>query len=191
MTNQKINIHNEANINAIGEHNSSKCRPIICKEDGSIYSSIMDGAKLIGVSYTMLSGHLCGRYKSVKGKHYDYLENVIDNPDAMFAQLREMSAIAAANERRADENAEDARKWREYQAQLAAEAAAEAKRIEKERKAKEKHDAEVAKAEARVKRIKTKCEKMEAKLQKEVEKLMAAQSSLNVLTGANEDDVAA
>lgn len=188
MTNQNIKIHNESNINAIGEHNCSKCKSVICKETGDIYTSIIDAANGAGVHYSMMCGHLNGRYKSVKGKHYDYLDNVIDNPDDMFAKLREVTAIADANAKRADANEADARKWREYQAQLAAEAAAEAKRIEKERKEKEKHDAKVAKTKAKEARIKAKCAKLEAQLSKEVGKLMSTQRLLNLLNGVDADE---
>jgi chromosome segregation ATPase len=191
MTNQKINIHNESNINAIGEHNSAHCKPVVCLEDGTPYSSITDAAKAAGVSYQTMWGHLNGRLNSVKKKHYDYLDNVLDNPDVMFKRLRQVSAVAAENAKIAADNAEDARKWREYQAQLAAVAAAEAKRLEDARKAKEKHDAAVAKAEAKVNRIKASCERMEAKLQQAREKLTAAQNSLDELNGNESDDVAA
>lgn len=188
MTNQKINIHNAStNVNAIGEFNSAHCKNVICKEDGMVYTSIIDAANGAGVHYTMMSGHLRGKYKSVKGKHYAYLSDILDNPDVMFAQLRKTSAENATL--KAD--AEDARKWREYQAQVAAEAAAEAKRIADEAKAKEKHEAKVAKVKAKVERLTAACEKDEAKLEKKRAKLMIAQSELNALNGVASNDVVA
>lgn len=132
MKNQTINIHNNATVNAIGKFNSKHTKAVVCKETGTIYSSIADAAKGAGVTYAMVWGNLNGKYKSVKGKHYEYLDNVLDNPDDMFVQLRKTSAelkqVQAENESLAD----DARKWREYQAQLAAEAEA-ARRAEEER----------------------------------------------------------
>lgn len=188
MTNQKINIHNASNnVNAIGEFNSAHCKNVVCKEDGTVYTSIIDAANGAGVHYTMMSGHLRGKYKSVKGKHYAYLSDILDNPDVMFAQLRKTSAENATL--KAD--AEDARKWREYQAKQEAEAIAEAKRIEDERKAKEKHDAKVAKMKAKVDKLIAACEKDEAKLEKKRAKLMVAQNQLSVLNGGVSDYVAA
>lgn len=181
MKNQKINIHNEANINAIGDHNCSKCKSVICKETGDIYSSIIDAAKGAGVGYQMMVGHLRGRYKSVKGKHYAYLSDVLDNPDVMFAKLREVTEVAAANAKIAAENAEDARKWREYQAEQEAIRKAEEKRLEDERKAREAHAAKKAKAEARAKRLQEKCERISDKLILNRNKLEEALKELDEL----------
>lgn len=132
MKNQIINIHNNATINAVGKFNSKHTKAIVCKETGTIYSSIVDAAKGAGVTYAMVWGTLNGKYKSVKGKHYEYLDNVLDNPDDVFVQLRKTNATLEHVQAENASLAEDARKWREYQAQLAAEAEA-ARRAEEER----------------------------------------------------------
>lgn len=174
MKKQKINIHHEANINAIGKYNSGHCKPIVCLETGAIYSSIKDAAREENVCYSFLVGHLNGKFKSVKGKHYRYLSDVLDDPDIMFTNQRKYYAQVMAD-------ADDARKWREYQAQKAAEEEAERKRLEAERIAKEKHDAAVAKAEAKVKSLTDKCAETDAKLQKLTEELLIAMQELDDL----------
>ena len=174
MKKQTINIHREAIINAIGKYNSGHCKPAVCLETGDIYSSIKDAANKAEVSYSLMNGHLHGKFKSVKGKHYRYLSDVLDDPNIMFTNQRKYYAQVVAD-------ADDARKWREYQAQKAAEEEAERKRLEEERIAKEKHDAAVAKAEAKVQTLTNKCAETDAKLQKLTEELLIAMQELDDL----------
>jgi chromosome segregation ATPase len=111
-------------INAIGNYNSAHTKAVVCKETCEVYSSVGDAAEAAGVSYPMINGHLRGKYKSVKGKHYGYLVDVLNNPDEVFTQLRK--TVAELQQYKAD-----AKKWNEHQAKLTANEQKEAKRQEK------------------------------------------------------------
>lgn len=186
--NQTVTFHNASTIDAIGESNTWQCKAVYCKETGDIYSSIKDAAHKAGVHHSMMSGHLRGKYKSVKGLHYAYLSDVLDNPNEVFARQREMYMSEAEAQRVAAANAEDAAKWRAYQATLAAEAIARTKQEEKERKAQEKRAAEEAKAKARIARHEARRKKLAAQLMATDNSLTAARHQLSLLTGAVEDE---
>lgn len=122
-----INMQHEANIQAEGKLSGRKCKPVICLETGEVFSSMTDAAECAEVTTTMMSGHLGGRYRSVKGKHYCYLSRVSESLDTILARLRETAAIE-----------EDAKKWKVYEAEQEAKRIAEQKRQEAITKAKEK-----------------------------------------------------
>lgn len=170
MTAQNITIHNASNINAIGKHNSAHCKPIVCVETGDTYSSIKDAATKVGVHYVTMCQHMRRKLKSVKGLHYSYLSDVLDNPDDILAQLRKANAENEALKQDAD----DARKWREYQARLEAEAKAEAER-------KRKHEKAVAKARAKVDRRRTVHERNVAMTERSSARLSEAEAELVAL----------
>jgi chromosome segregation ATPase len=181
--NTNINIQNEANINAKGKLNCHRCKPVICLETGDVFTSIADAAEHAGAHKSNMSQHLCGKLRSVKGKHYCYLSRATESLDAIVTRLRETSAME-----------EDARKWREYQAEQEAIRKAEQKRIDDERKAKEDHEAAIAKAQEKVARRKAICERMEVKLSDAEKRLMEAEAELAALTGvdnASENEEAA
>lgn len=56
-----------------GRHrdNSYRNKPVICIETGEVFKSIKDANEKYGLS--TLCGHLKGKYKTCKGKHYRYL----------------------------------------------------------------------------------------------------------------------
>ena len=122
-----INMQHEANIQAEGKLNSKHCKPIICIETGEVFSSVTDAAECAEVTMTMMSGHLGGCYRSVKGKHYCYLSRVNESLNTILTRLRETSAIE-----------EDAKKWRAYEAEQEVKRIAEQKRQDAINKAKEK-----------------------------------------------------
>lgn len=158
-----INMQHEANIQAEGKLNSKHCKPIICIETGEVFSSVTDAAECAEVTMTMMSGHLGGYYRSVKGKHYCYLSRVNESLNTILTRLRETSAVE-----------EDAKKWRAYEAEQ------EVKRI-----AKEKHDAAVAKAKEKVESRRVICARIEAQLTEAEKNLMEAERELKTL----EDEV--
>lgn len=178
---KNITIHENANINAEGKLSSKHCKPVICLETGEVFSSVTDAAEAIGLSAQNLSTHLTGKKKSFGGKHYCYLSKATESLDAIVTRLRETSAME-----------EDARKWREYQAEQEAIRKAEQKRIDDERKAKEQYEAAIAKARAKLERCTTMCERLESDLLRAEERRMEAEKELNNLLGENncEDDVA-
>ena len=122
-----INMQHEANIQAEGKLSGRKCKPVICLETGEVFSSMTDAAEYTEVTTAMMSNHLTGRYRSVKGKHYCYLSRVSESLDTILARLRETAAIE-----------EDAKKWKVYEAEQEAKRVAEQKRQEAIAKAKEK-----------------------------------------------------
>ena len=177
-----INIQNEANINAVGTHVHHCSKPIICIETGETFVSITDAAERIGVHKTHLSKHLCGNARAVKGKHYCYMSRSVESLDAIVTRLRETSAME-----------EDARKWREYQAEQEAIRKAEQKRIDDERKAKEEHEAKISKAAARIERRYAMRERMIQQLKDINSRIEEAENEYKELTGEayeHKDDVA-
>ncbi len=165
-----IRIHNEANINAEGKHRSRNCKPVICIETGMVFSSATDAAEYMGVHYSMMSATCIGKVGTCKGKHFCYLNEALENLDAVMSRLRDASAMEA-----------DAKKWRAQEAEKEAARKAEERRIEEERKAKERHAAAVAKAEAKVAKCAADCAKYQEKFNESMNALDAANKELEEL----------
>ena len=174
-----INIQNEANIKAEGTHIHHSSKPIICIETGEVFVSLTDAAEHIGCHITNLSKHLRGNVRSVKGKHYCYMSRSVESLDAIVTRLRETSTME-----------EDARKWREYQAEQEAIRKAEEKRIADERKAKEEYEAKVEKAKAKIERIKNMCQRLEQQQIEAEKRLIEAEREYEELVGRDENEVA-
>lgn len=172
MEKTNINIQNEANINAEGKLSCHRCKPVICLETGDVFTSITDAAEHAGVHKTHMSHHLCGQIRSVKGKHYCYLSRATESLDAIVTRLRETSAME-----------EDARKWREYQAEQEAIRKAEEKRIADERKAKEMYEANVQKAINKIERRSKMCDRIHNQYNEAIARLMEAEKEYEALTG--------
>lgn len=155
MNAQNITIHGDKKtITAIGKFNSGHTKPVVRKEDGKVFSSITDAAANVGVAASYLSKHLIhpDKITHVKGFHYCYLKDLLDNPDELLIQLRRTSADKEALIASALNDAEDARKWREHLAQQDKQAEEKAKKQEADRIAAEKRQKEIDKLEAKVKR---------------------------------------
>ena len=165
---KNITIHNEANIRAEGKLNSKHCKPVICLETGEVFTSVTDAAEKMGMSGNNLSSHLTGKRRSFAGKHFCYLSNATESLDAIVSRLRETSAME-----------DDARKWREYQAEQ-----------EAKRKAKEKYEAELEKAKDKVARRTEICEQIAAKLAQAEERKMEAEMELKALLDNNQENAA-
>lgn len=155
MKNQIIKNHNESVINAIGAHNSGHCKPVVRLEDMKIFSSIADAANAAGCHRSQMNNHLLypNKNKSVKRMHYAYLRDVLDDPNKVFQSANKNHDRLMVETQRADSNAEKARLWDEYQAELRAAEEAEAKRLEDEAKAKAKRQERRVKLEAREARL--------------------------------------
>ena len=175
MKKNTINIQNEANIKAEGKRNCHRCKPIICIETGEVFSSGVDAAEKIGCTESAVSAHLCGKSRSVKGKHFCYLSRVNESLDAIVTRLRETAAVEEA-----------AKKWIAYEAEQEAIRAAEAKRAEEARKAEEKRQAEIAKADAKVERCQTIRDRIAAQLAEAERNLMNAQIERKALDDEQE-----
>ena len=171
-----INIQDYANINAEGELNSRHCKPVICVETGEVFTSVADASKAIGCYATNMSSHLTGKIRTIGGKHFCYLSKATENLDMIMTRLRETSAME-----------DDARKWREYQAEQEAIRKAEQKRIDDERKAKEQHEAAVEKAKSKLERCTKICERLESDLLRAEKRRMEVESELKNLLGESEN----
>lgn len=165
-----ISIHNEAIIKGNGEHIHKNCKPVICIDNGNVYTSVFDAADSVGVNRGQMSNHLRGRTKTIKGKHFCYLSQSAESLDAIVTRLREISVMEM-----------DAQKWRKHQAEQKAKEEAEAKRQEAIRKAKEDHAKAITKAREKVARLEVEVERRKAKLKLAEDKLMAAQIELEAL----------
>lgn len=158
-----INMQHEANIKAEGKLNSKKCKPIVCIDNGKVFSSVTDAAEYACVAVPSMIACLQGKTRKTGGKHFCYLSRVTESLDAICTRLRETAAVE-----------EDAKKWKAYEAEQ------EAQRI-----AKEKHDAAVAKAKEKVESRRAICARIEAQLTEAEKNLMEAERELKTL----EDEV--
>ena len=172
-----IIMQNEATMKAEGKLNSAHCKPVICIDDGRTFTSVTDAAEQIGVAVGTMCGHLQGRYKSCNGYHLCYLSAVTENLDTIVTHLRQTS-----------KDSEDARKWREYQAEQEALRIAEEKRQAEARKAEEQRQAKIAKLRERVAKYNDKCNDYTAKLNEAMNMKDEVERELESLLG--EDEVA-
>ena len=186
----RITLTNETTYTAIGELNSGHCRQV-GNDKGEVFTSIIDAAKAAGVTQQYMWRCLQpDGPRTCKGHVYFYVDKRDESFDRVMSRLNEVSAENES--RKAD--AEDARKWREYQAELEAIRKAEEKRLADELKAKADHEAAITKAQDRVTRRKAICERLEAKLADAQKRLMEAEIELETLMdmdNGNEEEVAA
>lgn len=167
-----INIQNEANINATGKLNCHRCKPVICIETGDVFTSVADAAAHVGVNQGNMSQHLRGKLRTIKGKHFCYMSRATESLDAIVTRLRETSTME-----------EDARKWREYQAEQEAIRKAEEKRIADERKAKEMYEASVQKALNKIERRYKMLERAKQAVNDIARRIIEAEKEYEALTG--------
>lgn len=174
-----INIQNESNIHAEGKLSSKKCKPVICIETGEVFSSVTDAAEKFSGSAQNLSTHLTGKRRSFSGKHFCYLYRTMESLDTIMERLQKTAAME-----------DDARKWREYQAEQERVRQAEEKRLEEERKAKEKYEADVQKAKDKIARRTEICERLANELARAEQRKMEAEMELEALLDNNQQEVA-
>lgn len=150
---KKIIINNEAMVSAKGKFNSKHCTPIMMlKANGSelhSFTSVWDAAKELDttpsyISACMSHGSLCKGYIVFKTKDAPaYIDKIMHCFNA---------------------NADDAKQYKRIKAEEDAVRIAEERRIEEERKARERHEAAVAKAEAKIAKASAACLKYQEKL---------------------------
>lgn len=68
-----------------------RSKKVWCTDTGEWWNSAKECASEIGVSYTMLTCALNGKYQTCKGKHYSYEENVMETTNRMGERVRHMS----------------------------------------------------------------------------------------------------
>lgn len=169
---KKIIIHNEATVNARGKFNSNHCTPIMfLKLDGSemhSFTSVADASDGLNISASYISTCLNNNENPVcKG----YI--VFRTKDAPMYIGKIMHYFNA--------NANDANSYRRIEAEQEAIRKAEAKRLDDERKAKERRAAAISKAEAKVAKYAADCSKYETKWNEAMNALDAANKELEAL----------
>ena len=181
-----LNIHNETTIKAKGTHTMRNNKPVICVDTGEVFASITDAAEHLGVRSTNISKVVTGVYKTCKGMRFCLLSRATENLDILTGQIRTLNA-----------DAEDARKWREYQAEQEAIRKAEEDRIRAEQErlaAIERAKAERAerkrKLEERLERRKRIIERQEAELRRAKERYAETWDELDALINEEEEEEA-
>lgn len=113
---------------ANGGGRNGNCKPVMCtsgKYKGTVYASMTDAMEATGIYYQCISNAVHGRQKKAGGMTWCLVDDVKNNIDIISEQLQQ--------------DAEDARKWREYQAEQ-----------ERIRKAEEKRQAAIEKTKAKI-----------------------------------------
>lgn len=127
---KNITITKQANAQAIGHRSNGNCKPIICITTGAIYASATDAAEKIGVSQSVLSMAAVGKIRTVKGKRYCYVQNVMQYLEEICENTRIREEKVAKydkivnTQRRKDALEERKAKLEAMKAKLAKEAAA-------------------------------------------------------------------
>lgn len=170
-----IIIHNEAKINAKGNLSNGNCKPVICLDDGTRYTSVTDAAESVGVNPVTMCNHLKGKARKCKGKRYCYLNELTENANIIMDRLHEAST-----------DAEDARRWREYQAEQEVIRRAEEERLAAIRRAEEEHQRQIAKARERVEKYTAKHNEYTIKCREAFDLKCEAERELEFLLGESE-----
>jgi hypothetical protein len=175
MTN--INIQNEANIGAKGEHNNGNCDPCIILETGETFTSQIDLAKHLDVSVSAVSATICGRQQTCKGYHIISMSRLPEGVDLILSRLREASALEEAG-----------KKWFAQEAEAEAKRKEEEARLEAERKAAEKFEEDKQNIIDKINRRHNVCGRIAASMTTATERLIAAKNEYFELTGECYDD---
>lgn len=187
MKKHEITLNNKSTYEAIGEYNSGNCRRI-ANDKGDVFTSIKDAAAYAGTSPQYMWNCLQpNTRRKCKGHLYFYVDNRDESFDVVMNRLAETTA--EIERRKADE--EDARKWREYQAEQERIRKAEEKRIADELKAKREHEARIEKARNKMMKYATICDNLEQKLKEAIQNRIEAEKEFEDLIGPHaEEDVA-
>lgn len=170
MTN--INIQNEANIRANGEHSNGNCDPCIILETGETFTSQIDLAKRLGVSACAVSSTICGRQKTCKGYHIISMSRLPEGTDLILSRLRETAAYEEAG-----------KKWMAYEAEQERIRKEEEARLEAERKAKEEYETKKRKLEDKIQRRRKVSDRMKQGWNDAIARQMEAEREYEELTG--------
>ena len=118
---KNINLQNPVELEAKGELNSKHCKPVLCIETGTIYTSATDAANAMGVNPSAISLVCIGKVKTCKGNHFCYLSKITENISAIAVQLQEVESLRAdanAYRQQQKENEEKLDKIHKLEAEL-------------------------------------------------------------------------
>lgn len=181
----KVIIDEKSTINAEGVLNTKGCKPVICLNNGNVYTSATDAAKANGLHVDCVSRNCLGQIKEsrIEKLRFCYLKNINEHLDELTANLRKLARengnLKAENltlkANTSQYSAEDIAKWKAvYDAQ------------EAKRKAKENYDrlkAEYNQLEAEFAALEDKENTLSAEL-------LAAELELRELSNGKESEVA-
>ena len=176
-----IIMQNEAIIRAEGTKNSNHCKPTMMwsvngDPDIRFFTSIEDAAKEIKTNQSYLSRCITNK-KACKGYRV-----------CPLSQANEyLGEMAISINSKASKDSEDARKWREYQAEQEALRIAEEKRQAEIRKAEGQRQEKIAKLRERVAKCEEKCNEYTAKLNEAMNMKDEVERELESLLGENEE----
>ena len=142
MKENTINIQNEAVISGTGEHYNGNCKPVVCVDNGMVFSSVIDAAKYAKSTVSLMSNTCRGYGKTCKGKRYCFLNKALEQLDPVMERLREASGYE-----------EDAMKYRAIVAEKEEKERLERERYNKIKKNNERIEVLVARKEILQERI--------------------------------------
>lgn len=103
----KITITKPATAQAIGTRSNGNCKPVLCITTGEIFASATDAAEKFGVSLCVVAHAASGRIRTVKGKRFcyikdvmQYLEEIAENTRIREEKLAEYDKIVNADKRK-------------------------------------------------------------------------------------------
>ena len=172
---KNITIKEAAKIDAKGNLNSKRCKPVICIDTGEVYTSATDASNANGTTVGSISTVCLGKTKTANGKRFCYVQ---DFPEHLADITARISSMNKGYE-------EMASKAAAYDAILA-EQKAKAKAEEDARKAKEKAEIDrqkaITKATERLERKRALYERKHRELDEVYQSVLVAERELANLT---------
>lgn len=101
---KKIIVSSTSEMTAKGKLNNHKCKPVICIDTGTVYTSCTDAAEQNGVHVTMISSACLGKVKSCQGKRYCFVSDMSEHYEDIAGHMRTMYEVyAKAEQERAEQ----------------------------------------------------------------------------------------
>lgn len=149
---KRVIINEKATINATGEKNGKACKPVICIDDGRVYTSVTDAAVANNVGADSISNCCNGKQRTANGKRFCFVSRVSTRLEDLIAIIEKAAAYDAI---KAEENAA--------------------------KEAREKYEADLAKATAKYERCQETYIKATDKMIAAQERLIEAEEELNAI----------
>lgn len=91
MKTKTITIKRQADLNANGTHIGGRCKPVICIDNGNVYTSATDAANACNTTVWGISTACLGKTKTAKGKRFCYVQDIPERLDDIVSQIRELA----------------------------------------------------------------------------------------------------